>query len=276
MKPDGVAATPAEPADNVVESVPEAAANGEQVQQDPSPLSPQLEKPEHEGMQEEGATSTLPLSGREVNGKFSTSKDKTTAPVKTKPRTAGVKATATTGAAPRPATATSRVANGVMKIPSNGASKKPVSKTSEVKKSATVKVAPQVKKVPTATAIAPRPQVKTAERKAVGSAKPVPSTSGGIRKTAAAPTSQALSTKPVAGASNAAVKPKTTGTVQQKLVRTISVLFQFIFKVLLGPTIYLFCSTKAYFCTCCQSQWFSCFQSCSDFQNNPVSPPVMC
>ncbi|XP_026787464.3 mucin-17 [Pangasianodon hypophthalmus] len=202
MKPDGVATTPAEPTDDVVEPVPEAAATEEQVQQDSSPSSPQPNKPENEGEQE-GANSTLPPPAKEVNGKFSKPKDKTKAPMKTKP--ASTKATITTGAASRPTTTQSQVANGVMKTASNGASKKPMSMTSEIKKNAPVGASTQVKKVPTA----PRMQVKAAEQKAVTSARPVSSTSSGTRKTVAA-SSSTLSKKPVTGGSNAVVKPKTT------------------------------------------------------------------
>lgn len=202
MKPDGVATTPAEPAEDVVEPVPEGAANQEQVQQDLSPSSPQPENPENVSEQE-GANATL-LPGMEVNGK---PKDKSKAPVKPKP--AGTKATTTTGTVSRPATAQNRVANGVTKTASNGASKKPVSMTSEMKKKSA-----QVKKVPTASAVPPRAQVKAAEQKAVGSARAIPSTSSGIRKTAAAATSSTLSKKPVAAGSNATLKPKTTGTTQ--------------------------------------------------------------
>ncbi|KAF4075212.1 hypothetical protein AMELA_G00231870 [Ameiurus melas] len=204
MKPDGVATTPAEPADDVVESVPEAAGNEEQVQQDLTP-SPQPEKLDNVGGQE-GANSTMPPPEKEVNGKFSKPKDKTKAPVKTKPATAGTKASTTTGTASRPATAQNQVANGVMKKASNGASKKLVSMSSEMKKSAPVRASTQVKKEPIAT-VPPRTQVKAAERKAVGS---VPSTSSGTRKMAAATTLSTLSKKPVTGGSNAAVKPKTT------------------------------------------------------------------
>ncbi|MCJ8747989.1 hypothetical protein PDJAM_G00159750 [Pangasius djambal] len=200
MKPDGVATTPAEPTDDVVEPVPEAAAN--EVQQGSSPSSPQPEKPENEGEQE-GANSTLPPPAKEVNGKFSKPKDKTKALIKTKP--ASTKATITTGAASRPTTTQSQVANGVMKTASNTASKKPMSMTSEIKKNAPVGASTQVKKVPTA----PRMQVKAAEQKAVGSARPVPSTNSGTRKTVAA-SSSTLSKKPVTGGSNAVVKPKTT------------------------------------------------------------------
>lgn len=212
MKPDGVATTPAEPGEDVLEPVPEVASSEEQVQQDSSPTSSQLEKVENEGEQD-GATSAPPLPGKEVNGKFSRPKVKTTAPIKTKPSTAGTKSTTTTGASSRPPTAQSRVGNGVMKTALNGASKKPMSMNSEMKKSAPVGVSSQVKKGPVALTVAPRTQVKAAERKAVGSARPVPSTSSGARKTGAA-TSQALNSKPVTGGSNVAVKPKTTGTVQ--------------------------------------------------------------
>ncbi|KAK2818037.1 hypothetical protein Q7C36_021970 [Tachysurus vachellii] len=202
MKPDGVATTPAEPAEVVVEPVPEVAANEEQVQQVSSPSSSQLEKLENESEQD-GATIALPLPGREVNGKVSKPKVKTKAPIKAMPSTAGTKATTTTGAASRPATAQSRVANGVTKMVSNSASKKP-----EMKKSTTVGVSPQLKKVPTATTVAPRTQVKAAERKTAGSVRAVTSTSSGARKPTA--TSQALNSRPVTGGNNAAVKPKTT------------------------------------------------------------------
>lgn len=212
MKPDGVATTPSEPAD-LVEPVPEEAASEDQVQQDSSPSCPQPAVPENEGEQER-SNSTLPPPEKEVNGKFSKPKDKTKAPVKIKPGTAGTKATTTAGAASRPATAQSRVANGVMKTTLNSASKKPVSMTSEMKKSAPVGASAQVKKVPTATTGAPRTQVKAAERNAVGYARTVPSTSSGTRKTTAA-TSSTPSKKPVTGGSNVAVKPKTTGTAQQ-------------------------------------------------------------
>lgn len=208
MKPDGVATTPAEPAEDVVEPVPVVVANEEQVQQVSSPSSSQLVKLENESKQD-GATLALPLPGKEVNGKVSKPKVKTKAPIKTKPSTAGTKATTTTGAASRPATAQSRVANGVTKIVSNSASKKP-----EMKKSTTVGVSPQLKKVPTATTVAPRTQVKAAERKTVSSVRPVTSTSSGARKPTA--TSQALNSRLVTGGNNAAVKPKTTGTAQQK------------------------------------------------------------
>ncbi|KAK3510601.1 hypothetical protein QTP70_011792 [Hemibagrus guttatus] len=207
MKPDGVATTPAEPGEDVVEPVPEVAASEEQVQQDSSPSSSQLEKVENEGEQD-GATSAPPLPGKVVNGKISKPKVKTTAPIKTKLSTAGTKATMT-GTASRPPTAQSRVGSGVMKTVSNGVSKKPMSMNSEMKKSAPVGVSSQVKKGPAATTVGPRTPVKAAERKAVGSARPVPSTSSGARKTGAA-ISQALNSKPVTGGSNAAIKPKTT------------------------------------------------------------------
>ncbi|TSK17929.1 hypothetical protein Baya_1309 [Bagarius yarrelli] len=207
MKPDGVATTPAEPPEDVVEPVPEAAANEELVQQDPSPSSTQPENDENQGKQE-GAPSTLPPPGKEVNGKFSKPKDKTKAPVKTKPGTAGIKSTTTAGAASRFATAESRAANGVKKTASVGVNKKPASMTSELKKSAPVGASSQVKKVPTATTVASRTQVKVAEQKAVGSARPISSTSSVTRKPAAA-TSQALSNKSAVGGSNVPVKPKT-------------------------------------------------------------------
>lgn len=216
MKPDGDATTPAEPAD-VVEPVPEAAANEEQVQQGSSPSSPQREKPENEGEQE-GANATHPPS-EEINGKFSKPKDKTKAPVKPKFGTAGSKVTTTTNGASRPATASSRVANGVMKAASTGASKKPVNISAEMtKKSAPVGASAQVKKVPTAATGPSRTLVKAAEKKPAGSARPVPTTSSGMRKTAAA--SSTLSRKPVTSASNAALKPKSTGTVLQNYSAT--------------------------------------------------------
>ncbi|KAI5618408.1 hypothetical protein C0J50_21996 [Silurus asotus] len=205
MKPDGVATTPAEPADDAVEPVPGAAVNEEQEHQDSSPSSPQPEKPQNEGMQE-GAHAVLPPLDKEVNGKFLKPKDKTKAPVKTK---LGTKATTTTGPTSRSTTAQSRVANGVMKTASIGASKKPASTATEMK-STSGGTSAQVKKVPTATTVAPRMQMKAAERKAVGSSRPVPPTSSGVRKTAAGTTSLTLGKMPVAGASNASFKPKTT------------------------------------------------------------------
>lgn len=264
MKPDGVATT--EPADDVVEPVPQAAEKEEQVQQDSSPSSLQHEKPENEGEQE-GANSTLPPSGKEVNGKVSKPKSTTKAPVKTKPGTASTKASNTTGAAARPATTQSRAANGVMKAVSNGASKKPASMIEMKKKNAPVGAAAQVKKVPTAASVAPRTQVKAAERKAVGSAGAVPSTSSGVRKAAA--TSSTLSKKPVAGGSSTLFKPKSTGTARQNFCQLVFFFYHF------AQPIYLFCSTKAYYCTCCQSQCFSCFQSCPYSQDNQVSPTMM-
>lgn len=206
MKPDGVATTPGEPSDEVVEPVPEAAANEEQVQQDFNPSPIQTERPENEGEQE-GANSTLPPPKKEVDGKFSKPKDKAKAPVKTKPGTTGTKATTLPSAASRPGTAHSRVANGGVKAAVNSASKKPVGVTTEMKKkSAPAGTSAQVKKVPGAPTVPPRTQVKATERQAVASARPAPSASSGMRKTTAA-TSSALSKT---GGSNTAVKPKTT------------------------------------------------------------------
>lgn len=205
MKPDGVAATPGEPSDEAVEPVPEAAADTEQVQQDLN-LSPiRTERPENEGEQE-GANSTLPPPKKEV-GKFSKPKDKAKAPVKTKPGTAGTKATTLPSAASRPGTAQSRMANGGMKAAINSASKKPVGVTTEMKKrSAPAGTSAQVKKVPGAPTVPPRTQVKATERRAIASARPAPSASSGTIKTTAATSSASGKTR----GSNAAVKPKTT------------------------------------------------------------------
>ncbi|XP_062865710.1 uncharacterized protein prr36a isoform X2 [Trichomycterus rosablanca] len=203
MKPDGVATTPADPTEVVVEPENDTGSNG-QPQLDQSPPS----QPENSENVQTVENSTAALSQNEFNGKMLDPKTKTKVPGKTKPSTVGTKASNASGVASRPATAQGRVPNGVAKAASNSLAKKPVAVTSDTKKTTSFGVGAQPKKGPTASAVEPRTQVKAAERKPVWAAKPaVTSANGWTRPQTASTVQSAASKKPPS-----TVKPKTTAS----------------------------------------------------------------
>ncbi|KAK1802847.1 hypothetical protein P4O66_021383 [Electrophorus voltai] len=207
MKPDGDATVRAEPTEALeAELEVEAAASEEQPQQDQNSSPPQPKEPENVN---EAPDSTAAPPDKEANGRKPDPKNKTKAPVKTRPSPSGTKATTMMGTASRPGATQNRAANSLTRTTANGAAKRPAQ--SELKKAAPARVAAQVKRGPPTVAVVQKTQVKAAEQKPGGTSRPA-AASVNSGPSPATSTLSTLNKKPAAAANSAAPKPKTTAT----------------------------------------------------------------
>ncbi|XP_076839336.1 uncharacterized protein prr36a [Brachyhypopomus gauderio] len=197
MKPDGADTAPAEPTE-ALEAQPgfEAPANEEQSQpaQSPSPPPP--------ANINEAAGSTAAPTDKEANGQVPAPKNKTKAPVKTRPGPPGTKMTTTNAAASRSVAAQNTAARNLARTSANGANKRPMTSQPELKKTTHAAAAGRVQKGPPAVA-------KAAEKKPVGTTRSAgASMNSGPRPAATVPST--LSKRPATTTNSAAANPKTT------------------------------------------------------------------